>query len=420
MKIVCMSIGTRGDMEPFLAVGELLKKAGHKVVCIMPEQFHSLAEASGFGFRTLGPEFMELLESDIGKAAMGGSGTGWQKMKAYYKLAKVFRPLRKELAKRQYELMQAEAPDRLVHHTKTIYGFYWGRQHPGQATLLSPVPYILHPTGQMSHIAFARNWGPYWNKASYSLAGFGLVQSIIAETKSYPGQKKLNSVQVKEVLRNQRSIYTISPALFDRPPEWPLHVHVLGYHERDKTVKWEPSEELKAFVARHPKLMLFTFGSMTNPEPEEKTRIALETLESLGIPAILNTAEGGLVAPDSYNTDRFLFTKTVPYDWLLPHVYAMVHHGGSGTTHMAAKFGCATMIVPHIIDQFLWNRLMAGKGFGPKGPGITQLSVAKLTPLIKDLWENPEYKRNAEAAAAQMAREDFAGELVETITNLKI
>ena len=106
--------------------------------------------------------------------------------------------------------------------------------------------------------------------------------------------------------------------------------------------------------------------------------------------------------------------------WILPHIYAMVHHGGSGTTHMAAKFGCATMIVPHIIDQYLWNRLMTGKGFGPKGPGITQLSVARLSPLIKDLWENPDYKRNAEAAAAQMGREDYAEQLVEAITNFQI
>ena len=79
MKILLTSIGTRGDMEPFLALGELLKKAGHKTICLMPEQFRPLAEEDGPDFETLGPEFMEMLESGLGKLALGGSGTALQK-----------------------------------------------------------------------------------------------------------------------------------------------------------------------------------------------------------------------------------------------------------------------------------------------------------------------------------------------------
>ena len=83
MKILLTSIGTRGDMEPFLAIADMLKAAGHKTVCLFPEQFRPLAEDGGHRFESLGPEFMDLLESPLGKIVMGGSGTTWQKIRSY-------------------------------------------------------------------------------------------------------------------------------------------------------------------------------------------------------------------------------------------------------------------------------------------------------------------------------------------------
>ncbi|MDG1571393.1 glycosyltransferase [Robiginitalea sp. M366] len=415
MKILLTSLGTRGDMEPFLAVADLLRAAGHETVCLFPEQFRNLAEDGGHRFCSLGPEFMELLESPLGKTAMGGSGTTWQKIKAYAKLARVFAPMRRVLAQRQAACMEQEQPDRVVHHAKTIYGFVWGMQHPGQATLLSPVPYMLHPTNHHSHIAFNKNWGRRGNRASYGLANFGLVQSILSDTKKIPMPTRPTRAGVKDILRRQPTLYTISPALFKRPPYWPPHVQVLGYQERNKTRNWTPPPELVQWLEGHPKVLFVTFGSMTNPEPARKTEILLSTLERLGIPALINTAGGGLVVPGTYDTSLFYFVDGIPYDWALPRVYAMVHHGGSGTTHLGVKYGCPSLVIPHIIDQFMWNRLLAEQGLGPKGPGITRLSKARLLPLLKDLWENPAYHKQAAALGAEMAKEDFSEPILKAI-----
>ncbi len=70
MKIILISIGTRGDIEPFLAIGEILKEKGHQVICAFPEQFSSLVEDSNMEFASLGPKFIEMLDSDIGKAIL--------------------------------------------------------------------------------------------------------------------------------------------------------------------------------------------------------------------------------------------------------------------------------------------------------------------------------------------------------------
>ena len=79
----------------------------------------------------------------------------------------------------------------------------------------------------------------------------------------------------------------------------------------------------------------------------------------------------------------------------MPRVYAVVHHGGSGTTHLGLYYGCATMILPHVIDQHAWNELVYDLGAGPKGLAISKLSRHSLDPLLSDLWQNSLYKQKA-------------------------
>ena len=119
--------------------------------------------------------------------------------------------------------------------------------------------------------------------------------------------------------------------------------------------------------------------------------------------------------PELYNTDLFYFVNRIPYDWILPKVYAAMHHGGSGTTHLSVKYGCASLIVPHIIDQFLWNNIIHNKGLGPKGVSVQKLSKSKLAPLMKDLWQNEAYKTTAKNVGKRMLEEDHSKELVDFI-----
>ena len=87
MNFLLISVGTRGDVEPFVAIAELLSKKGHQVTCLFPEQFRKMVEESNLPFESLGPEFLEMLETDAGKTIMGG-GSGWKKIKAYLELAR--------------------------------------------------------------------------------------------------------------------------------------------------------------------------------------------------------------------------------------------------------------------------------------------------------------------------------------------
>ena len=156
MKILLISIGTRGDMEPFLAIGEILKEKGHRVICAFPEQFRDLADDSDPAFVSLGTKFIEMLDSDDGKVAMGGSGSGLRKLYANIKLAKKSNEINKDLVNKQYEIIENEIPDRIVYNGKVVYPIIWGLNNKGKNILVCPLPYV-HYVKDNSHVVFNSN-----------------------------------------------------------------------------------------------------------------------------------------------------------------------------------------------------------------------------------------------------------------------
>jgi UDP:flavonoid glycosyltransferase YjiC (YdhE family) len=316
-------------MEPFLSLGEILLEKGHQVICAFPEQFRDLAKDSNMEFASLGLKFIDMLDSDVGKTALGGGGSGLKKFLAFIRLAINQTAINKELINKQYDLIESENPDRIVY--------------------------------------------------------------------------------------NGKAVYAISPTVFSRPDYWKDNITVLGYHERQKNINWQPDNKLSEFLEKHKKILFITFGSMTNPDPDKKTEIIIEILERNNIPAIINTASGGLVRPEMYDSEMIHFVSRIPYDWIFPKIYGVIHHGGSGTTHLALKYGCATMIIPHIIDQFVWNKIVYDIGAGPKGVNIGKISLKNLEPKILELLKNSSFKIKAEQIASEMKKENFREEIYNSI-----
>lgn len=415
MKIILISIGTRGDIEPFLAIGELLIQEGHEVICSFPAQFQPNAESINARFVPLSHQFLELLESEDGKMAMGGKGSIFKKIKALMTLYKKGNQINKVMLEQQHQLIATEKPDRVIHSLKVTYSMVWGVQHPGKSILVSPIPFLIHPVASRPTIGFNGNFGSFFNKLTYSLSNFGLVQNVVSTTKAYRKAAGISGKQIRQSLFSKKLIFTVSPSIYEKDPSWPENVDVLGYHEKSHSSNWEPSSGLLQFFEKHPKVLLLTFGSMTNPEPGKKTRVFLDLLDKHQIPALINIAAGGLIEPDQYNQELVHFVKSIPYDWVLPKIYAVVHHGGSGTTHLALKYGCASMIMPHILDQFAWRDLIVSKGVGPKGMAVSKINSKKLEPLLLDLWNNQTYKNVAEKMENQMKKEEFKEQIVEAI-----
>ncbi len=401
MKIMLVSIGTRGDMEPFLAAGEMLQKSGHEICALFPYQFKNLAQECGFSFESLGSEFINLLKSKEGKAALGGGFGKFEKLLAYAKLAVAYRKINAQIVKWQQEIIDSHQPDLILYHPKAVYPVIWSVFNKNKAIQIAPVPYVLHEVKNRPHIAFNKNFGNFINGLTYKLTRYALVKTITASSKNLKLKRKVSSKEIRKVIECNKTAYTVSPVLFPKPSYWPKNIEVVGFHERNQVLNYQPSSQLLSFLHSHQKVMLLTFGSMTNPQPKKVTKLFLKILDELDIPCIINESFGGL--EESESSSKIFWVKSIPYDWIMPKMYAVIHHGGSGTTHSAVKYACANLIIPHIIDQFMWGDLLLRKKVSPDTIPINKLNHKKLKDAISELWFNETYKYNAEILSNEMA-----------------
>lgn len=411
-----MSIGTRGDIEPFVALGEMLTRNHHEVIYAFPEQYNQLIPNKDKSY-AFTPKFLDLIEGEYGRAVMSGSVGFLKKSKAILKLYTEGMAINKILVREQYDLAKNEKPDVIIHNGKCNYPLLWNLSTGKKVVLISPIPYFLHYVEGHGHTGFNGDYGGFINRLTYKIANFGLVKTIYDAQKILPEKNtEFSKKQIKEKLLSEKLIYTISPSLFSRPKKWNSNVQVLGYHERDKIQEWIPDENISRFMNEYPKIVFLTFGSMINNNPEKTTRTILNVLKELKIPTVINIAAGGLVQLEEFKENPlFYFTRQVPYDWILEKCYGIIHHGGSGTTHSGIKNGCVSMIIPHIFDQYGWNDLIAKKGIGPKGISVNKITKANLKPLIIDLYENELYKTKTKDIAKKMMQENFESELYNSI-----
>lgn len=415
MKILLISIGTRGDIEPFISIGEILKAKGHNVIFAVPEQFNNLIPKE-FTFFPLCPKFIELIESKEGKILMGGSSNFFTKVKVILKLYKTAKTINHTLIKEQYSIIKFIEPDLIIHHGKAVYPLLWSLKHGKKTVLLSPIPNLIHYTKGSPHTGFNISFGEFFNKLTYKIANYGLVKTIKSAQKLVSDKTYCLHREILSALLNEKLVYTISPQLFQRQEHWTKNVQVLGYHERNKKTNWQPDEKLTNFLYKNEKILFVSFGSMLNTETEKRSKIIYSVLSELKIPTIVNTASGGLVELEEYrNNQLFYFAEQIPYDWILEKVYAIIHHGGSGTTHSGLKYACPTLIIPHIFDQFSWNNLVYNIGAGPKGISIYKISKEKLKPLISDLMNNENYKIKTKEISEKMKNENMVEELCKFI-----
>ncbi|WP_296697886.1 glycosyltransferase [Algoriphagus sp.] len=421
MKILLVSIGTRGDIEPFLAQAEILKEAGHQVICQFPVQFREMVNELGYEFFGFDQRFLEMLESQSGKAVMGGGGIGFGQLKGYLNLIRDSLKIQGLIIEQQRDVLKKINPDKVLFHAKALYFFLEAMADPGKFILLAPIPCLTHPTKEFTHIGLAK-WGPFsekWNLRTYKLVNGARYSMMKRYLKKYfadfPNQS-FNSKTMSEFEINKlRTLYTISPSLFPKPDNWPDSAKITGYFFRNQSKTRKIDPDLEKWLEKHPKAILLTFGSMTNPKPKKHSELILNLLVKHKIPTIVNLSWGGLEKIE-LDSELLFYVNQIPYDWILPKMYGLIHHGGSGTTHQAAVNGCVQLIVPHIIDQYFWNRIIVKRKLGPEGVSIHKIKPGNFEKALLSFWTNDQFNANAKKLSEEMKSESNAYEMEKYIT----
>jgi sterol 3beta-glucosyltransferase len=373
MRIAIETLGTRGDVQPYIALAIGLMARGHQVQLAAPIQFAAMAAEHGVPFAALPGEFLALLNTPEGKAAVaGGKGFG-----AGFMLLKHVRPLMMRLLDEEWRAVRCFQPDVLVYHPKSFGSPDMAAVLGVPHVLASPIPGFTPTDAFPSPMLPLASLGPF-NRMSHAFAIKGARLLFAKELKAWRGTTL--GLPGKITRRPAAgTLYAYSPAVLPKPNDWPRDVLVTGYWFLDRP-DWQPDEALDSFMKAGPPPVYFGFGSMPGIDPAAMACMILEALEMTGKRGLLASGGGAIGNGDA--SGRAFFLSGAPHDRLLPRASAAVHHGGAGTTAASLRAGLPTQIVPFFGDQPFWGRRIAALGAGPAPLDRKTLSAASLATAL--------------------------------------
>lgn len=397
MRIAIETLGTRGDVQPYIALALGLIERGHAVQIAGPVQFDAMVREHGIAFAALPGEFLALMDTPEGKAAIAG-GRGFS---AGFKLLKHVRPLMRRLLDDEWAAVKAFRPDVIVHHPKSIAAPHIAEALACPHILASPLPGFTPTSAFPSPMLPFAFLGPL-NRASHALAIKGADFLFGKQIRDWREASLGLAGRRSGAGLSLGTLYAYSPHVVPVPPDWGDNVLVSGYWFLDSQ-EWRPSDALTAFLDAGEPPIYVGFGSMPGLDPRAMTTIVIEALARTGKRGLLATGGGALEAQHVPGNVHMI--ADAPHDRLFPRVAATVHHGGAGTTAASLRAGKPTAICPFFGDQPFWGRRIAELGVGPHALNRKTLSSESLAVAIAAM-DDPQMRHRASSLGDAIRRED--------------
>jgi sterol 3beta-glucosyltransferase len=410
VRVSLHTYGTRGDVQPYIALALGLKASGHEPLLAAPEQFADFVTSHGIAFSPLPGEMLALIDDPVAQAVLeGSSGFG-----GGLKLIGRMRPAIGRLLAAEWQVASASRPDVLVHHPKSLASPGIAEKLGIPAVLASPLPGFTPTAAFPSPMLPVRSLGPL-NRMSHRLAVEG-GERIYRKEIGHWREAVLGLPARGQRREPAATLYAYSPAVLPKPADWGADVHVTGYWflEGDRSLGLDPV--LAAFLDGGPPPVYVGFGSMPSVAAEERTRIVLAALEQAGVRGLL--AVGGGAMRRMPVPDSVIMIDGAPHDRLFPRVAAVVHHGGAGSTAAGLRAGRPTVICPFFGDQPFWGRVVAKAGLGPEPLSRKRLSAESLSAAIREAVGSPQIGRRAREVGEAIRADDGVPDAVAVIESV--
>ncbi|MDG4770207.1 glycosyltransferase [Solwaraspora sp. WMMD792] len=419
VRVLIVTVGSRGDVQPYLALGTGLQAAGHDVTLATCARFRSFVTDHGLVYGHLGDDILQLLDSAAGRAAMEDTTGLLGSIRTNIRLARQANPINRGLLADVWQAARQADPDVIVYHPKALAGPHVAEKLGVPAVQAVPVPMSV-ATGDFPMIGMpALPLGRRYNRLTYRLAGAGyrmydgMVNTFRQETL---GLARSSGAALATRLPDGRPIpvlHAISGHVVPRPADWPGHAQLTGYWFLDDATGWQPPAELIDFLDAGDPPVYIGFGSMAGRDPRRLTRAVTAALRLANVRGVVATGWGGLDAADL--PDTVLPITQAPHDWLFPRVSAVVHHGGAGTTAAALRAGRPSVICPFILDQFFWGRRVAALGAGSAPVPQSTLTGQRLAAAIRQVTTDADIQEAAAGLGRRITAEDGVASAVARI-----
>jgi len=406
VEIIILTAGSRGDIQPMIALGLELKKAGHNPRIVASLDFENLITSYGLSFVSTRTDLSQLMKS--GNASEAASADNLLKMISTLR-NKEFRKKLIEVQEDFYKICQVA--DLIIYHPGATIGYFAALEKRIPSIIASPFP--IAATSKYPAIMFYRYKLPnFLNLITHNIfiTMFWMISK--PQVRYFLSNNVSKFFKLKNPIRLDPIMTSCSPEVFI-PPK---NTFCKGYWITPDPNNYLPSVELKEFLEKGDKPIYFGFGSVGNIKDAEKnTEIIIQSVLKAKKRAVIHTGYGGLSSKNNFS-DSVYFIQEAPHSWLFPRMSVVVHHGGAGTTASAFHAGIPQIILPHGLDQFAWAKRVEELKVGVNLVNVKELNTEKLLEAITQA-EKPEIKDNAKILGDKIRKENGAADAVDFISN---
>ncbi|KAK8202450.1 hypothetical protein IWZ01DRAFT_459914 [Phyllosticta capitalensis] len=419
LNIVIQVVGSRGDVQPFIALGNELQKYGHRVRIATHNVFDDFVRSHNLEFYPIGGDPADLMAYMVKNPGLIPSMKSLRAGDIGRKRAMVA------------EMLDGCWKSCIEHDPKTNIPFT-ADAIIGNPPSFAPV-HCAQALGIPVHLMFTMPWTntrafphplanikskdtdkSFANYISYSIVELLTWQGLGDVINKWRVSIDLEPVPVTEGPNLNKTLqipftYCWSPALVPKPVDWQSHIDVCGFFFREPP-SYTPEPELDDFLRAGPPPVYIGFGSIVIDDPERMTALLLEAVQVAGVRAIISRGWSKL---GGANQPNIFWLGDCPHEWLFQHVSAVVHHGGAGTTACGLLNGKPTTIVPFFGDQPFWGDMVAAAGAGPRPIPHRNLDSQNLAEAIA-FCLTPEASAAAHGIAVKMRAENGVKNAVDS------
>ncbi len=413
MHITVVAAGSRGDVQPLVALGRGLQAAGFTARIVALEPFRELVVGEGLEFVPFPGDPQRFIEERGLRSLRSGRNVVGFLRRHRRVVEALYGPLLKSL------WAALDGTDAVAFGTLTImaYPLADARGVPRLAVPLQPItrsrayPSLTVPQA-WGRIGGAFNLATHRvNEFLYWLAVRDVVTAGLREvlgSDPFPRSGPYGRIYADDRFP---FVYGISPTVFPRPVDWPSWHELTGFWFLDTDDPLPAAVE--DFLAAGPPPVYVGFGSLPEKDPAAAAMALVDGVRRTGRRTILLRGWGGLDLDEA--ASDVLVVDEVPHGRLFPRVAAIVHHGGAGTTAAALRAGRPQVVVPHFADQPFWAEQVRRLGVAPPPIGPRRLDADRLAAALERAL-SPEVARRASEVGERIDAEDGVGRAVASIT----
>ncbi|KAI1848441.1 hypothetical protein JX266_005747 [Neoarthrinium moseri] len=382
LKVTCLTIGSRGDVQPYIALCKGLLAEGHKPRIATHAEFRGWVESHGIEFAPVAGDPGELMRLCI----QNGTFT-----LAFFREANsTFRVWIEDLLATAYDAVKGsdvliESPSAMagIHIAEALQiPYFRAFTMPWTRTRAYPHAFIMpeHKMGgAYNYVTYVMFDNVFWKATA------GQINKWRRNTLGLP-PTNLEKLQPNKV----PFLYNFSPSVVAPPLDYSDWIRVTGYWFLDEGGEWTPPDDLRRFIEKarkdEKKLVYVGFGSIVVPDPAKMTQEVIDAVLKADVRCVLSKGWSDRMGadpsvPEPELPPEIFRIKSAPHDWLFAQMDAAAHHGGSGTTGASLRAGIPTIIRPFFGDQFFFGGRVEDLGVG------ICLKKWGTGPFARALWE---------------------------------